>query len=285
MADTTMATSTFSHHDMTDAKFDSLIFGTADDFHSALNDEVPAIDPDLLNRPASPASAEPTEYNVAFSPFDDGESTTANTPDAFPTFVYPPPSQPHIINFQPYGLRQRSISEPPTGLLHNRILFADEQRQQPPPMTFSRDGCFIGEPQSSSARAKTRTSKRQQRLHPYKSAAIEQQKQQRGRPRRTNTGPTSQPAAYGNEHVGFEMMAASHPLSAGPSRVCTPKPEEEVVRMSPAPSGVLVAVSVDELRSLIAERVRHALQEVQAGQRDGVVGAVAGVGEGEYGVA
>jgi len=272
--------------------FDAIV-----DFNASFDDgDNHNIDPKSLSKPASPVT-----FHRAFA--DDG----ALNPDpmdiftAYPTDVstitttpyYYLPSSPATATFAPRHLqgRQRSISDPPDGFMqHHR--HPQSQLQ----MTFHREGHYLGEPQPRPLKSLPKV-KHYDRLQPYKCKTSRSTEQQRYRLGRSQTRPVRQPAPtsvprpsdVGDAGVdGFDGMPMPLPVYVS-TRVCTPVPEEtpalpqqssidpmlSMASEELAGSGdkdakaVSIALTVDELKAMIVDAVRKAVQGLKNDTADG----------------
>lgn len=271
------------------------------------------IDPHLLH--SATASPEPNSdifdpgFQDPFSSYPDfNQPTPANTP-----YFHHPTQIPMVPVFASPVLRnslhRRSVSEPPESFPHHH-----HQPQRPhflpsgPPMTFTRDGHFLGQPkpQHPTSRAMKNASKGKA---PY-----------RGQPYAVKGAPPPGPARYEfrQPRSHAQTIGPGGPTSMprgvytpGPppppplqrayttSRVCTPAPSPVFEPVGASPGVIdpvlkglaveekkVVAIPVEELRSLITEAVRKAVQGIEAGKKGddcgdlkGLSDAVAGGGD------
>ena len=252
------------------------------------------IDPQLLN--AQTASPEPADdiFNKAFSQDgfaypDFNQPTPTNTPYFHSVETSCAPVAP-LFASSPlrHQLHRRSVSEPPEGFPHHhhhaRPLFVPSG----PPMTFTRAGHYLGQPKPQHPPPRMMTSlpkNKTCRSGPYgvknrpQSARAQPQSRydlRRERPQPVHAhsiGPTSMPQG---SYVPGTPPAQQVFVT---SRVCTPAPSpvRETMVASPGPidpvlrgatlEKEVVSIPVDELRSMITEAVRKAVESVEAAKK------------------
>ena len=208
-----------------------------------------------------------------------------------------PPVAPMFASPLRNQLHRRSVSEPPEGALHHH--------QPPPssyfipsgpPMTLTRSGHFLGQPKpqhSSQRGVKGAGRNKPMRGQPYavKNAHYQPpQPHHRFNMRRSktqplhmrNAPPTSMPHGIGNA-TSPPPLPPQPPVHAYPhphSRVCTPAPSphhqntiaasppiDPMLQQSMPPVNKVVSIPVDELRGMITEAVRKAVEGIDAAKK------------------
>jgi len=224
-------------------------------------------------------------------------NTSNGAPPGLPYFSHPFDQHHPIMHERPFAqpsplrnyVHRRSVSEPPD----QHHLWPPQQQEMMPMPTFTRQGTPLGTPRQQGSRAVART---KQPLYRQQFSVVKRQgaRQERYQLRRTQTqpaprdgGPTSVPQAVMQSPPVPQMMAQQANMMMMPpapqqrevsSRVCTPAPEpelgaagNEVDPRLASPSmgnqtqgGVMVSLSVDELRAMIKEAVSEAVKAAVA---------------------
>jgi len=242
------------------------------------------IDPQLLNSVNGSPSGNTGSFDQdlgredLFAYPDYSQPTPANTPyfhngatphmQAPPVFATPLGSQHH----------RRSVSEPPEAFPHSQP--APRFMPGSQPVTFHRSGHYLGAPKPQVEKMKSLPRNKSNRAHPYAGGAS------RYPLRRTHTqpvharpvAPTSMPQPVFPGSHGPPPQFQLQPHQVISTRVCTPAPSpvREIVSpglLDPALMAEkrVVSVPVDELRSMITEAVRKAVEGIEAAKKDAAV--------------
>lgn len=267
------------------------------------------IDPQLLDTAAASPDTTVNVFDQAFASQgefvyeDHSQPTPVNTPYFDSNQASIAPAAP-IFASSPlrHQLHRRSVSEPPDNFQHNFQLHQQEAGAHfvpaGPPMTLTRAGHFLGQPKPQRLGPRIMKSlpkSKHFRGQPYttKNDVASQRmigerydfRQRRPQPMHAHTiGPTSVPQeAYINNPTPAPQPL-QHPHTT--SRVCTPAPSpmHEGVVGSPGPihpmframtpEKKVVSIPVEQLKSLIEDAVRKAVEGIETAKMLKAEGAV-----------
>lgn len=266
------------------------------------------IDPQLLNSaaPSPDQSSDIFDQGFSHNDFsypDFNQPTPVNTP-YFHSMEAPFATPAPMFAASPLRnqLHRRSVSEPPDAFPHHHHHLESHFLPAGPTMTLTRDGHYLGQPKPQNHGP--RLMKSLPKNKPYRS----QPYAVKGSPQRSNAdrynfrnprpqpvhahtiGPTSMPRA---PYMASPPPPSQHPMQGActTSRVCTPAPSPVHDTMAASPVAInptlrtvtpekkFVSIPVDELRMLITEAVKKAVDGTEAARKNEGGGLVDGAAD------